>query len=81
MPDLQTLKLPKASRTYFFDIAKTTSKGHYLRISCAEKNRPGFEHHKLFVFEEDLPAFVATLRKAATEIERMKKVSGVKSKV
>ncbi len=73
MPDLQTLKLPKAARTYFFDIAKTTTKGHYLRISCAEKKRPGFEHHRLFIFEEDLSAFIATLKKAATELEKLKK--------
>ena len=75
--DLHTLKLPRTSRTYFFDIAKS-SKGLYLRISCSEKNRIGFEHHRLFVFEEDLSAFVATLTKSAAEIQKLKQHSATR---
>jgi hypothetical protein len=81
MPDIQTLKLPKASRTYFFDIAKTTNKGFYLRISCSEKNRLGFEHHRLFIFEEDLSSFVAALKKSAEALEQLKKKGARRFKV
>jgi hypothetical protein len=69
--DLQTLKLHKGSRTYFFDIAKPTN-GLYLRMSCSEPKRPGFEHHRLFVFEEDFSAFMVALNKSAAEFERLK---------
>ena len=69
--DLQTLKLARTSRTYFFDIAKS-SKGFYLRMSCAEKNRTGFDHHRLFVFEEDLAAFVTALTKSPAELNKLK---------
>ena len=69
MADLHTLKLARQSRTYFFDISKS-GKGFYLRMSCSEKKRPGFDHYKLFVFEEDVPAFLAALTKSAEEIEK-----------
>jgi len=79
--DLQTHKVTTGPRTYFFDIAKS-SNGFYLRMSCNEKGRESFNGHRLFVFEEDLSVFVATLKKTATEIERMKsKVQGQKLKV
>ena len=67
--DLHTLKLAKGSRTYFFDVAKC-SKGLYLRMSCTEKKPRGFEHHRIFVFEEDLSAFVIALNESAKEIKK-----------
>ena len=70
MSDLHSLKLPRPSRTYFFDIAKS-SKGLYLRMSCSEKNRLGFEHHRIFVFEEDVSAFVKALGKSAAEFKKL----------
>ena len=41
-------------------------------MSCSEKNRSGFDHHRIFIFEEDLNAFVATLNKSAEEMNRRK---------
>jgi hypothetical protein len=70
--DLHTDKLAKGPRTYFFDIKKCSNNGLYLKMSCSEKKRTGFEHHRLIIFEEDLSAFVATLKKSAAEFEKLK---------
>ncbi|CAM3484491.1 hypothetical protein FLLO111716_13605 [Flavobacterium longum] len=69
--DLQTLKLARKSRTYFFDIARS-SNGLYLRMSCSEKTRTGFDHQRIFVFEEDLAAFMTGIKKSAMELEKLK---------
>ncbi len=69
--DLHTLRLHRGSRYYFFDICNG-EKGLYLKMSCSEKNRSGFDHHRIFIFEEDLNAFVATLNKSAEEMNRRK---------
>lgn len=70
--DLQTLKLARKSRTYFFDIAKTDGRDLYLRISCSEKTRTGFNHHRLFIFEEDLAAFATALQKSVKEVDALR---------
>ncbi len=69
--DLHTLKLLRSSRSYFFDIAKCEH-GLYLKMSCSEKKRSGFNHHRIFVFEEDLNAFVAALNRSAEELTKRK---------
>jgi len=76
--DLHTIKLRKGHRTYFFDIARSSNKGLYLKISCSEKCREGFEHHRIFVFEEDLAAFMTAITKSAAELMGKRKNNGAK---
>jgi len=67
--ELQTIKVTKGRRTYFFDIAKSDG-GHYIRMSCSERKRSGFDHQRIFIFEEDLPAFMTALQKSAEELKQ-----------
>jgi hypothetical protein len=67
--ELHTVKVNKGRRTYFFDIAKSDG-GHYIRMSCSEKKRAGFEHQRIFIFEEDLSGFMAAFQKSADELKR-----------
>lgn len=68
--DLHSDRLAKGVRTYFFDIGKSSNNSLYLKMSCSERKRSGFEHHRIFVFEEDLAAFVAALNKSVAALKK-----------
>lgn len=70
--DIHTEKIAKGSRTYFFDIKKSSNDALYLKMSCSQKTRTGFEHYRLIVFEEDLAPFLAALKKSNAEIQKLK---------
>lgn len=79
--DIHTEKISHRSRTYFFDVKKSSNDGLYLKMSCSQKSRTGFEHYRLIVFEEDLAAFAAALRKSAAEIQKIKQQPTVAHKL
>jgi len=70
--DIHTEKIVRGSRTYFFDVKKSSNDGLYLKMSCSQKTSAGFEHFRLIVFEPDLLEFLGALKKSTAEIQKLK---------
>jgi hypothetical protein len=64
-PELFSEKIAAGSRTYFFDIKESADKTKYLVISeSRQRDGKAYEHSRVMVFEEHLPAFCDGLGKA-----------------
>ena len=76
--ELYTGKFSKGTRSYFFDICKSEKNDLYLRLSESKRNKTGFTHHRIMIFEEDLIDFsnelLRTLEKFKT-LRDNKKIS------
>lgn len=56
--DEYTSRLRAGSRTYFFDLKKTTEGKFYFDISESKKKGENtFEKHRILIFEEELKQF------------------------
>lgn len=70
--DLHTQKLSRSSRTYFFDIKKSSNGELYLKISCSQKTNGKFEHYRLIVFEQDILDFQFALKNSVAGIQKLR---------
>lgn len=72
--------LKKGKRTYFFDINKTEQGSLYLKVSESKKTNDGFEHHRIFVFEEDVDDFANAFNLAIMKLEDLQSTTKLKKK-
>lgn len=79
MNEIDSDKITKGLRTYFFDIKKSRKGDLYLNISEKKKTENGFEHHRIMVFDEDLNDFIETLKKSLQKFEKHKKAQNNKT--
>ena len=63
--ELFSEKVTAGKRTYFFDVKKSREGSKYLKISESRlKKSQEYEHLRLMIFEEHIPAFLEALNKA-----------------
>lgn len=70
--EIDSDKITKDRRTYFFDINKSEQGDLYLKVSENKKTEIGFEHHRLIVFEEDIKDFSEVFQKTLTKFKELK---------
>ena len=56
-------------RTYFFDVKKTKNNDYFLTITESKRvfdteDKPTYEKHKIFLYQEDFEKFVAGMKEA-----------------
>ena len=66
-------KITMGRRTYFFDIKKSEKGELYLVISESKKTGDVFEHHHLFVFEENINGFSEIFQKTLEKFKDLNK--------
>ncbi len=65
--DVESFELRAGSRTYFFDVKETRSGEYYMVITESKKARDGQdrnERHRLFLYREDMEAFLEKMTEA-----------------
>lgn len=64
-----TKKLQAGSRTYFFEIKIAENGDKYLKIIESKKVGEQYEHHRVFVFQEDIYSFNTMFQEAIKEFD------------
>jgi len=63
--ELFSEKISAGKRTYFLDVKKSREGVQYLTISESKRKEDGkYEHLRVIVFEENIPAFLEALNRA-----------------
>jgi hypothetical protein len=63
--ELFSEKVTAGNRTYFFDVKKSREGLKYLKISeSRRKKSQDYEHFRVMIFEEHIPAFLEAFNKA-----------------
>ncbi len=65
---INSSELRAGGRTYFFDVKETRSGEYYLTVTESKKAKNENEHnerHRLFLYREDMEAFLSHMNKAA----------------
>ena len=61
---LYTEKVKGGTRTYFFDVKKSSNGSEYLIITETKREGSKFRQERVFVFDNDLREFIGGLKRA-----------------
>ena len=70
--DIYSEKYQRNNRTYFFDVKKSKKDYLYLKITESKITDSEIEKQRIFVFEEDIPAFVDSFIRTLEELNKNK---------